>query len=154
MMPMRLRWREGVVMIGTRGIILAAAAAAALLPACAKREVSYRNDVQPILQDNCAPCHNPSGIGYAVSGFSVATYAAVMKGTKHGPMVIPGQSSQSNLVWLLEHRAHQQVNMPKICEETGQALGKCEIAGTYALELPESEVRLIARWVDQGAKDN
>lgn len=141
-------------MVGTRGVVLAVSAVGLLTSACVKREVSYRHDVQPILQANCGTCHNPSGIGYAASGFSVATYAALMKGTSHGPMVIPGRSSQSNLVWLIRHGAHPQINMPKLCEQMGQDVGKCATAATYARELPERKVRLIARWVDQGAKDN
>jgi cytochrome c len=141
-------------MIATRGIILAVSVVGLLASACAKREVSYRSDVQPILQGNCGTCHNSNGIGYAQSGFSVQTYAALMKGTRHGPVVIPGQSSQSNLVWLLKHGAHPQINMPKLCEQMGQEVGKCAAAATYARQLPEGKVKLIARWVDQGARDN
>lgn len=141
-------------MIGTRGVILAVSAAGLLVSACVKREVSYRHDVQPILQADCGTCHKPGGIGYAASGFSVQTYAALMKGTKQGPMVIPRQSGQSNLVWLLRHGAHPQINMPKVCEEMGQEVGKCATAARYARELPQGQVDLIARWVDQGARDN
>lgn len=141
-------------MVEKRGVILAVIAVSSLLSACAKREVSYRGDVHPILQRNCGACHDRSGIGYAASGFSVETYAALMKGTTHGSMVVPGQSSQSNLVWLLKHGAHPQINMPKICQEMGQEVGKCATAATFARALPERDVDLIARWVDQGAKDN
>lgn len=141
-------------MFGPRVVVLGSIAAAALLGACAQRVVSYKHDVQPILQSNCGTCHSENGVGYKVSGFSVSSYAGLMKGTKYGPMVDPGHSNDSNLVWVLEHRAHPAINMPKICEQMGVAEGKCTLAAPFSRELPKQEVALIARWVDQGARDN
>jgi hypothetical protein len=116
--------------------------------------VSYHKEVLPILESNCETCHSRNGVGYAVSGFSVESYAALMKGTKYGPVIDPGSSSQSNLIWLLRQRAHPQINMPKICEQMAQNGRNCKVASTSAQQLPEEEAALIAKWVDQGAKDN
>lgn len=141
-------------MFATRATLIASIAIGLAVSACAPRAVSYRKDVRPILQANCGTCHSDKGVGYQASGFSVASYAALMKGTKYGPVIVPGHSKQSNLVWLLEHGAHSGVNMPKICEKMGVPADKCTAATSFARELPKSKVQVIARWIDQGARDN
>jgi hypothetical protein len=143
---------EDDIMFRARSIILASMALAPLLSGCGQRQVSYHKDIQPILQVNCETCHSHNGVGYAVSGFSVESYATLMKGTKFGPVIDPGSSAQSNLVWLLEHRGHPQINMPKNCEQTnGQ---KCTAASMSARRLSDEDVALISKWIDQGAKDD
>ncbi len=67
--------------------------------------VSYSRDVQPILQANCLSCHQQGGAGYETSGFSMASYDDLMKGTKFGPMIVAGDSEGSNLIVLMEGRA-------------------------------------------------
>ena len=43
-------------------------------PACPDAGVpSYKEDIAPILQQNCTPCHSPTG----VAGFDMTTYAKV-----------------------------------------------------------------------------
>ncbi len=141
-------------MFHNKAIAVMSLSAAALLCGCGSNVVSFRKDVQPILEHNCAVCHTPGGIGYKMSGFDVESYATVMKGSNYGPMVIPGSSQQSNLLWLLHHGAHPSINMPKICEQLEQSDGKCAVPSHYARELPQQQVELITRWVDQGARDN
>ncbi|MHB1870930.1 MAG: c-type cytochrome domain-containing protein [Steroidobacteraceae bacterium] len=141
-------------MFRSTGIILTSIAAALLVAACAQRQVSFHKDVAPILQRNCATCHSQNGVGYLASGFSVESFAALMKGTKYGPMIDPGSSSQSNLVWLLRHRAHPQINMPKICAQMGLVGDNCARATASARDLKKREINLIATWIDQGARDN
>jgi cytochrome c553 len=145
---------EDEIMVRARNIILASVVLASLLSACGQRQVSYQKDIHPILQANCATCHSQNGIGYAKSGFSVESYASLMKGTKFGPVIERGSSAQSNLVWLLEHRAHPQINMPKSCEQMTDNGKNCAVASTTAERLSDHDVSLIARWIDQGAKDN
>ncbi len=143
-------------MVRSTGIILTSIAAALLIAACAQRQVSFHKDVAPILQRNCATCHSQSGVGYLASGFSVESFAALMKGTKYGPMIDPGSSSQSNLVRLLRHRAHPQINMPKICAQRGLVGDSCARATASARDLKKRQINLIATWIDidQGARDN
>jgi hypothetical protein len=141
-------------MFRTRSIILASIALAPLLSACGQRQVSYHRDIEPILQVNCEMCHSQNGVGFVVSGFSVESYATLMKGTKFGPVIDPGSSAQSNIVWLLKHRAHPEINMPKICEQMTQNGKKCSVASSSPGRLSDDDVTLIARWIDQGAKDN
>ncbi len=150
---MSMRYEEGTV-FANKSIAVATISFGVLVSACGPRPVSFREDVQPILQHNCAVCHSNGGVGYKVSGFSVVSYTTVMKGTKFGPMVIPGSSLQSNLVWLLKHGAHPSIDMPKICAQMADHGGVCAVASSSARRLPQREVTLIAAWIDQGARNN
>ena len=53
----------------------------------------------------------------------LTTYDGLMKGTKHGPMVIPGDPDSSNLMWLLDWRATrrqaERILEPR-CDQAGQ----------------------------------
>ncbi len=100
------------------------------------REVSFQEDVKPIL-GVCKSCHSSGGDGYKASGFSVETYDSVMKGTKFGAMIEPGSSISSTLVILLEGKADPSINMPH-----------------NKHPLPKNEVKTIKTWIDQGARNN
>lgn len=107
------------------GIILTPIVSAQLNVAGAPRQVGFHKDVAPILRRNCATCHSQNGLGHLQSGFSLESSAALMKGAKYGPMIDPGSSGQSNPVWLLRHRAHPQINMPKVCAQMGLVGDEC-----------------------------
>lgn len=83
-------------------------------------------------------CHAPEKDGYTVSGLSMTDYQALMKGTKFGPVVIPGASFTSAMVMLVEGRADPSIKMPHGGHEGPTA----------------DEIDLIKRWIDQGAKNN
>ncbi|HUN43146.1 MAG TPA: c-type cytochrome domain-containing protein [Acetobacteraceae bacterium] len=107
-------------------------------PARADEQMSFKDDVQPIFKLYCVSCHSaPNGEGYKVSGLSLTTYQGVMKGTKYGPMIVPGNADYSNLMWLLDWKASPQLRMPH---------GK--------KQLPVGERNIIRAWINQGAKDN
>jgi len=104
------------------------------------RPISFQKDVLPILKASCAECHTPpKGEGYQKSGLAVSTYEELMKGTKMGPVVIPGQSLNSSLNRLIEGRpgVDPSIQMPH---------GK--------VKLPDAQLAMIRKWVDQGAKNN
>ena len=125
-----------------------------LVTACGQREVSFKKDVNPILQNNCAVCHSPGGAGYIKSGFSVATYQDVMKGTSNGRVIIPGSSVSSTLVRLIRHQADPSINMPKEYTFSEQKHSHYVLPGSNARWLSKQDIDLITKWVDQGAKDN
>src|ERR1700690_4045311 len=77
------------------------------------RQVSFKKDIHPIFQERCMKCHAPGSPGCLVSGFSVATYQSLMKGTKFGPVVVPGSSLDSNLLRLVKHEADPSIAMPR-----------------------------------------
>jgi hypothetical protein len=101
------------------------------------RDVSFKQDVYPILSENCLSCHKPGTEGYIKSGLSMENYEAVMKGTKFGPVIVAGSHISSTLVLLLERKGHPSINMPK---------DKAPLA--------DSQIEVIRKWIDQGAKNN
>ncbi len=125
-----------------------------LAAGCSQRTISYSRDINPLLQDNCAVCHQPGAPGFGQSGFSVATYQDVMKGTKYGAVVTPGSSVGSTLVRLLRHQADKTINMPKNYTIDVTRHDNVILPGVDARDLPPQDVEMIAKWVDQGAKNN
>ena len=124
---------------GTIGALLIGGALVLGLAGCiGEGAVSYSIDVKPILVANCQSCHQQGGAGYEASGVSMATYDDLMKGTKFGPMVIPGDSEGSNLIVLMEGRADPSISMP---HGGSEPVSKAEIA-------------TIRRWIDEGASNN
>lgn len=111
------------------------ALAGALTVSDAGAETSFKEDVYPIIQIRCLSCHQPGGEGYEKSGLDLRTYESLMKGTKFGPVVIPGDTLESNLLVMIEGRA--KIRMP----HNRKPLSNCE--------------RLIFRsWIQQGARNN
>jgi len=107
------------------------------------RNVSYKADIVPIFQERCMVCHAEGAPGCLASGFSLATYESLMRGTKFGPMVVAGQGSSSNLLVLVKHQADPSIAMPR-SQTSGKPSGWL---------LPE-QINLIETWINQGAKNN
>ena len=105
--------------------------------AAAAGPVSFEEDVFPILELRCMECHQPGGAGYEKSGLDMRTYEGLMKGTKHGPMIIPGSIIESNLIAMIDRRTSSELWMPH---------GK--------KQLSRCERRTIRFWVAQGARNN
>ena len=100
-----------------------------------QRQVSFRNDVRPILEANCIECHTPpAGEGYIKIGLSMATHADLMQGTIYGPVIVPGDSRHSILNMLVEGRADPSMRMPH---------------GRRSLS--SEEVEILRLWVEYGA---
>ena len=102
-----------------------------------RQTTTFHEDVFPIFKGRCIDCHRPGGQGYEASGLDLTTYEGLMKGTKHGPMVIPGDPDSSNLMWLLDWRASPELRMP----HGSKKLSVCD----------RNEIR---RWIREGAKNN
>ena len=100
-------------------------------------KMSFREDVVPIFKGRCESCHQSGGQVAEKSGLDLTTYAGLMKGTKFGPMVIPGDPESSNLMLLLDWRASPDLRMPH---------GK--------KQLSPCDRNAIRAWIREGAKDN
>jgi mono/diheme cytochrome c family protein len=109
----------------------------ALPKQAAKTTVSFAEDVFPIFKGRCLGCHEPGGAGYEKSGFNLATYEGLMKGTKFGAMVIPRDPGSSNLMVLLDWRASPELRMPH-----------------GAKKLSTCDRDAIRRWIMEGATNN
>ena len=103
----------------------------------ADEQVSFREDIEPLLKWRCAGCHEGSGEGIQKSGLDLSSYAGLMKGTKFGRMVIAGDPDSSNLMLLLDWRVSPEIRMPH---------GK--------KQLSSCDRNSIRTWIRQGAKDN
>jgi len=110
----------------------------ATLPALAAEEVSYKKDIYPIINDYCLSCHKPGGKGYKKSGLDMRTYSSLMKGTKFGSVIKPGDSYTSIFNQVVEGRVHPSLKMPY-----GMSGG-----------LAKDKIELMRKWVQQGAKNN
>ena len=120
-----------------------AAVAASLILALAgcgggESAVSFAAQVKPILDSNCVSCHVVGKPGYEASGLALDSYAGLMKGTRFGKVVVPGNPQDSVLNMLAEGRADPSISMPH-----GDQRG-----------LYKEELATLRSWVAQGALDN
>jgi hypothetical protein len=107
----------------------AATATLAAAPVAKAASVSFAKDVLPILQQNCVKCHG--GDKTEVS-LVLKDYAGIMAGSENGPVVVPGNASQSDFVKMVA-----QGKMPK-----------------RANRLPDAQVKILTDWVNAGAPNN
>jgi len=95
-------------------------------------EISYNNDIQPILNASCVNCHGDNG------GLSVSAYNNLMKGTSNnGPVVIAKNGAGSLIVKKLQGVASGSRMPPEPADKWS-----------------ESKIETIKIWIDQGAKNN
>ena len=102
-------------------------------------EVSFKEDVQPILHDYCVSCHSPGGKGVAKSGLDLTSYEGLMKGTKFGKVVVPDNSEASTFTNLLTG-TNKGLKMPPGLNASGT--------------LDRQYILILRKWVAQGAKNN
>jgi hypothetical protein len=120
------------------GLAVAVALTAGNVPGAeAQEEVSFALDVRPILESRCVACHQSDGDGYAASGLDLSSYEGLMAGTKHGPIVVPGDPLTSNLLRLIEGKASPEIRMPH-----------------DQRPLLRYQTLIIRDWVKQGAQNN
>jgi hypothetical protein len=74
----------GMSVIAIAGTVLELSSTGACATQPKPAEISFSEDVSPILQFHCSSCHKPGGEGFEKSGLDVTTYASLMKGTKFG----------------------------------------------------------------------
>ncbi len=99
-------------------------------------EASFERDVKPILEMRCVECHSSGGAGAQASGLNLTNHSSLMAGTKEGGQLItPGSAMTSSFLVMLTRKDH--LRMP---------FGKSPLS--------DEEVRVIRKWIDQGAKNN
>ncbi|MGD8573038.1 MAG: hypothetical protein PVG89_15025 [Gammaproteobacteria bacterium] len=103
-----------------------------------EKTLSFSRDVKPILAEHCISCHNSEGEGFKKSGLNLESYSTLMKGTKFGPVIVPGEPLSSSLVLLIDGKADPAITMPH---------------GSLQL-IPKNQRETIKQWIAQGAKDN
>ncbi len=94
--------------------------------------LSFSKDIAPILQQKCVTCHGPEK---SKGHFQLHTYAALRKGGESKePSITPGQPARSKLYQLLTAKDADD-RMPQKDDP-----------------LPAAQIRLIERWILEGAK--
>jgi WD40 repeat protein/mono/diheme cytochrome c family protein len=95
--------------------------------------VSYYNDIRPIIQASCQGCHHP---GAKMSGLVLTEYGGILQGgQRHGPALRAGEVDQSPILGYL----------------TGKMEPRMPMGGG---PLPDEQIALIRRWIEQGAADD
>jgi hypothetical protein len=100
-----------------------AAMAAGPLP---DKNLSFTKNIAPLLVTKCGRCH----VTAAKGKFSMATFADLKKGPPDGVVIMPGKSSGSRLIDVIESG-----DMPR----AGAKVTKPELAA-------------LSKWIDEGAK--
>jgi len=124
-------------LVGTLLLVLCSA----LLLGCGKKEqpVSFREQVQPILQSRCVSCHggeNPAA-HITLTSYETVMASRTVKGKK--PLVVPENLPESWL-YVLAGTDQPHFRMPP---DTSRATA-----------LPRAEVETLGKWIMQGAKNN
>jgi hypothetical protein len=94
--------------------------------------VRYNADIQPLFFANCVTCHSGSGAPF---GLRLTNYAFLMAGSTNGPVVIPGDPDNSEIIKRLEG-----AKLPRMPNE--------------APPLPQSTINLVRTWIALGAPNN
>lgn len=133
---------QNITLVGIIVSFLVLVGSTPLMPirqACAEygAPISYSEDIAPIFKGWCVSCHQPGGEGYSASELDLTSYQGLMKGTKFGHMVIPGDPEASNLIVLMGSQVSPEIRMPY-----GHKL------------LPNCLRRNIWTWIFRGAKNN
>ncbi len=107
-------------------------------------EVSFKKDVFPIIKKNCLPCH--AGDSFNPSELSLDSYDDLMAGGKHGSPVTAGKSKESIIIQKLGLNPPFGDPMPLDPKrKKGEPPKK---------RLTDEEIKTIAQWIDEGAKNN
>lgn len=113
-------------------------AGSALVAGCDNQPtVSFHDSIKPVISNYCAECHLDGGQGYKASGFRVDNYDTVMKGTKYGPVIVPGSPESSSLYRMVAGLVDKSIRMPHSKDP-----------------MKDDEIALIRTWIKQGAKNN
>lgn len=96
-------------------------------------KVSFEKKIQPILKKNCVKCHNDER---AQKGLDLSTYKGLMKGTRDAKVIKAGKSSESILYKAIK-------GLP----------GGSKMPPGRNKSLSDSDIKLIADWIDQGAEE-
>lgn len=94
----------------------------------------YTEKVQPILEANCFRCHG--GVNHR-GGLNLSTKEDMLKGSHHGPALVPGHPEQSWMVKLARHEGpvDDPMNMPPAPKP----------------KLSDGDIAIIETWIRAGA---
>src|SRR5438093_12133181 len=94
----------------------------------AEEKVTYQDHVLPLIENNCAKCHNPDK---KKSDLDLTSYNAALKGGGSGQVLIAGNPDSSKLFKAITHAEDPTMppNKPR---------------------LPDKEIEIFKKWIDGG----
>ncbi|MBI5472445.1 MAG: hypothetical protein HY961_08885 [Ignavibacteriae bacterium] len=107
-------------------------------------KVSFKASVFPIIKARCLPCHSEDN--FNPSELSMDSYDQIAKGGKNGVPFKPGNSKESLMIQKLSEDPPFGDRMP--------LNSKKKIREGKAVWLNAEQIKTIATWIDQGAKNN
>ena len=137
-----------------------------LPPPSTQEGVTYAKDIRPIFEASCLRCH---GQERPKAGLHLDSLEGVLKGSKDGKVIVPGQSTKSQLVIAVARLDEESAMPPKpkhgrphgsekgpegaapVSAGTNQPPAKGPM-GPPPKPLTPEQVGLVRAWVDQGAK--
>jgi len=123
-----MNFRVTSVAAGIAIVSVAALLGAQSVRAPSDPQISFQNDVQPILEKSCLSCHGETMQGR----FDLRSRDSALKGGVRGADVVPGDSEASRL-----YRRVAGLERPAMPAQ--------------ADPLPPEQIAAIKRWIDQGA---
>ena len=106
--------------------------------------LSFKEDIFPIIQRNCLPCHGEDN--FNPSELSLDNYESMKAGGKHGSPWVDGKSEKSIIIRKLGEKPPFGDRMPLNSRK--------KIAEGKTRSLTEGQIDTIAAWIDQGARNN
>jgi hypothetical protein len=91
--------------------------------------ISFATQIAPIFREKCEVCHRSSA---PLGGFSVTTYAELLKGGRGGSVIMTGRPDASTL---MDYLTGRRTLMPK-----------------GGPPLPSDQIALIRQWIAEGAR--
>jgi len=97
-------------------------------------QIVYSQHVQPIFKNNClsSGCHNSQD---RANGLALTSWESLIRGSDYGAVIISGHAEHSHLVEHLEGEAEPRMPLNR-------------------RPLPEEQIEFIARWVEEGARND
>lgn len=91
-LPHRLRSRSRVGLSAALGVVLGSLS-------CPAADALWNAHVEPLLQQHCTECHNPTK---AKSGLDLTSLQGMLRGGDRGPAVVPGRPADSQVYRVLD----------------------------------------------------
>jgi hypothetical protein len=109
-----------------------------LPPASTKTGVTYDTDIKPIFDNSCVKCHHGDK---ARGKLHLDTLDGVLKGSKDGKEVVPGNLAKSGLLFDVAHIGDDDTDFMPPPESKSKVP-----------PLTTDQIGLIRAWIEQGAK--
>ncbi|MFN0076743.1 MAG: DUF1549 domain-containing protein [Prosthecobacter sp.] len=98
------------------------------------KPVSFYKHIRPIFQAQCNGCHQPAK---KKGDYIMTDFVTLLKGGEEGHAIVPGKAAESNMLKLIKPDEKGKVEMPQKADP-----------------LHASQIALIERWINEGAKDD